>query len=79
MYLAQARDHWRGVGLVDPAGKAGRTIGQQTEFRMRYRGSKYFDIETAYVYFREGDFVRALRASSRGWAGYFYLATDVHF
>ncbi len=79
MYLAQARDQWRGVGLVDPTGKAGRTVGQQTEFRLRYRWSKYFDTDTAYVYFRKGDFVRALQPNSHGWAGYFYVSSDLHF
>jgi len=78
-YLAQARDQWRGVGLADPTGKAGRTIGQMTEFRLRYRWNKYFDSETSYVYFREGDFVQALRPNPRGWAGYFYVSTDLHF
>ena len=79
MYLAQARDHWRGVGLADPAGNAGRSVGQQTEFRLRYRWSKFLDSETAYVHFREGTFVRALRPSLRGSAGYFYISTDLHF
>ncbi|MEQ1884988.1 MAG: alginate export family protein [Bryobacteraceae bacterium] len=79
MYLAQARDQWRGVGLVDPTGKSGHTIGQQTEFQLRYRWSKYFDCESAYVFFREGSFVRAFHPNSRGWAGYFYISTDVHF
>lgn len=78
-YLAQARDQWRGVGLVDPTGKAGRTVGQMTEFRLRHRWSKYFDSEASYVYFREGRFVRELRPNSRGWAGYFYASTDLHF
>lgn len=79
MYLAQARDQWRGVGLVDPTGRAGRHIGQQTEFRLRYRWSTYFDTDAAYVHFTEGKFVRTLRPGLPGAANYFYVSTDVHF
>ncbi len=64
MYLAQARDQWRGVGLSDPTGNAGRNVGQQTELRLRYRWSKFLDTDTAYVYFAEGAFVRAVRPSA---------------
>lgn len=79
MYLAQARDQRRGVGLIDPTGKAGRTIGQQTEFRFRYRWSKFFDTDAAYVHFREGTFVRTLRPTLPRSANYIYISTDLHF
>ena len=79
LYLAQARDVWRGAGLGDPSGRSGRSVGQQTETRLHYRWNKWFDFETGYTVLREGSFLRALRPASKGWGGYFYSSSDWHF
>jgi len=78
--LAQARDQWRGVGLVDPTGKSGSYVGQQTEYRARYRWSRYFELDTGLVLFLEGSFIRSVRHQAQSnWARYYYVSTEWKF
>jgi len=78
--LAQARDRWRCVGLADPSGKSGSYVGQQTEYRLRYRWSSYFEFDTGLVLFQEGSFIRSVRRQhDANLAKYFFMATDWHF
>jgi hypothetical protein len=78
--LAQARDQWRGVGLVDPTGKSGSYVGQQTEYRVRYRWNRYFELDTGLVLFLEGSFIRSVRRQTEtNWARYYYVSTEWKF
>jgi hypothetical protein len=78
--MAQSRDQWRGVGLVDASGRSGTYVGQQTEFRFRYHPRKFFELDTGYTAFREGSFVQSVRHEAvRGWAHFLFVATDWHF
>jgi hypothetical protein len=78
--MAQAKDQWRGVGLTDPTGKSGSYIGQQTEYRVRYRWGKYFEVDSGLVLFREGSFIRSVRNQMQSnWARYYFIATEWKF
>ena len=78
-WLAEARDRWRSMGLVDATGAAGRHIGEQAEWRSRYRFSSHLDFDGAVTVFREGAFVRALKPSPKGRAVHLYAGLDLHY
>lgn len=77
--LASARDRWRSSNLWDPTGAAGADIGWQTDVRLRYRWRQYFELDTAFVVLREGDFPRRLRPSGSGYTTFLTTAVEVRF
>ncbi len=79
VWLAEARDRWRSTGLVNPTGGSGRHVGEQVEWRTRYRVSPHLDFDGALTRFDEGAFTRALKPSPRGRALHVYAGLDVHF
>lgn len=80
LLLAEAKDQWRGVGLADPTGRSGSYVGQQTEYRARYRWDRHFEIDTGLVLFREGSFIRSVRQQTQSnWARFYYVATEWKF
>jgi hypothetical protein len=55
-------------------------VGQQTEFRVRYRWQTHFEFDTGYVRFREGSFVRKTSAKPvDGWGTFFFVANEWKF
>jgi hypothetical protein len=80
LQLAQRRDQWRGVGLADPSGRSGAYVGQQTEYRLRYQWTKYFELDTGLVLFREGSFIRSVRNQAQSnWARFYFVASEWKF
>jgi hypothetical protein len=80
VWLAQERDVWRGIGLSDPSGRSGNYVGQQTEFRLRYSWQSHFELDTGYVLFREGSFVRGTSPKPvDGWGTFFFVANEWKF
>lgn len=77
--LASARERWRSSNLWDPTGAAGTDIGWQTDVRLRYRWRQYFELDTAFVVLREGDFPRRLRPSGSGYTTFLTTAVEVRF
>jgi hypothetical protein len=77
VWLAEARDEWRPSGLVDATGGTGRSVGTQTEVRVRYRIIPSLEFDGAVTMFDEGRFVRALRPSTKGRATHVYAGFDV--
>lgn len=78
-WLAQARDRWRPIGLVDPTGRSGTALGSQTDFRLRYRWRRHLEVDGAAVYFHDGAFVRARRPNLTGRPVFFVLSTEWSF
>lgn len=79
MYLAQARDRWRSTALVDPTGAAGRHVGEQIEWRTRYRFTPHLEFDGGLTVFREGSFVERLRPSSPGRSVHVYAGLEVKY
>lgn len=77
--LASARERWRSSNLWDPTGAAGTDIGWQTDVRLRYRWRQYFELDTAFVVLREGEFPRRLRPSGSGYTTFLTTAVEVRF
>lgn len=77
-WLAEARDRWRSIGLIDATGRSGTEIGTQTDIRVRYQ-FRHLEIDGAIVYFREGAFVRTLRPDVTGRPVFFALSTEFMF
>lgn len=78
-WLAEPRDRWRSIGLVDPTGRSGTALGTQTDVRVRYQLRNHLEVDGAVVYFREGAFVRAVRPNVAGRPVFFVLSTEVLF
>ena len=79
IWLAQARDRWRSTGLTDVTGAAGRHVGEQVEWRTRYRVSPHLDFDGALTLFEEGAFVRAVKPSPHGRSLHLYAGLDLHY
>lgn len=79
MYLAAARDRWRSTALVDPTGAAGRHIGEQFEWRTRYRFTPHVEFDGGVTLFREGSFVERLRPNSSGRSVHVYAGLEVKY
>ena len=79
VWLAQARDRWRSTGLGDPTGAAGRHVGEQYEWRSRYRFTPHIELDTALTLFDEGRFARTLKPSPRGRSLHFYAGVEVKY
>lgn len=77
--LASARERWRSSNLWDPTGAAGTDIGWQTDVRLRYRWRQYFELDSAFVVLREGEFPRRLRPSGSGCTTFLTTAVEVRF
>jgi hypothetical protein len=77
--LASARERWRSSNLWDPTGAAGTDIGWQTDVRLRYRWRQYFELDSAFVVLREGEFPRRLRPSGSGDTTFLTTAVEVRF
>jgi hypothetical protein len=77
--LAEARDSWRSMGLQDPTGQAGTHVGTQAELRLRRRFGPHVEIDSGFVYFDEGRFVRTLKPSGDGRALFAYSGIEVKF
>ncbi|MEZ5419288.1 MAG: alginate export family protein [Vicinamibacterales bacterium] len=79
VWLAEVRDRWRSTGLVDPTGAAGRHVGEQVEWRTRYRVTPHLDFDGGLTVFREGRFVRTLKPSPHGYAVHVYAGLEVRY
>jgi len=79
MYLAEARDRWRTTALVDPTGAAGRHVGEQLEWRNRYRFTPHLEFDGGLTVFREGPFVKRLRPGSSGRSVHLYAGLEVKY
>lgn len=79
VWLADARDRWRPVGLGDPTGAAGRHVGTQTEYRLRYRIGRHVEIDSGVVHLAEGRFLRQLGPDRRGRALFFYSGVELRY
>ena len=79
IWLAQARDRWRSTGLADATGAAGRHVGEQVEWRTRYRITPHLDFDGALTLFKEGAFVRAVKPSPHGRSVHLYAGLDLHY
>ncbi|MBM3782098.1 MAG: hypothetical protein FJW29_10585 [Acidobacteria bacterium] len=79
VWLANARDRWRPVGLVDPTGSAGWHVGTQTEYRLRYRIGWRIEIDSGVVHLVEGRFLRQLGPGHRGRALFFYSGVEFRY
>jgi len=79
VWLANARDRWRPVGLVDPTGSAGWHVGTQTEYRLRYRIGRRIEIDSGVVHLVEGRFLRQLGPGHRGRALFFYSGVEFRY
>ena len=77
--LAQARDAWRSMNLQDPTGRAGTHVGTQAELRLRRRFGPHVEIDSGFVYFDEGRFVRTLKPSGDGRALFAYSGIELKF
>lgn len=77
--LAEARDRWRSTGLGDPTGAAGRHVGEQFEWRSRYRFTPHVEMDTALTLFEEGRFARTLKPSPHGRSLHFYAGVEVKY
>ena len=79
LFLAEARDRWRSTALVDPTGAAGRHVGEQIEWRARYRFTSHLDFDGGVTLFREGPFVRRLRPEASGRSVHVYAGVEVRY
>ncbi|MEP7118198.1 MAG: alginate export family protein [Acidobacteriota bacterium] len=79
LWLAQARDRWRAVGIGDATGQAGRHVGTQVEWRARYRFTPHFDFDGGVTLFDESHFVEVLRPSPHGHAVYMYAGIELKY
>ncbi len=79
IWLAEARDRWRTTSLVDPTGAAGRHVGEQIEWRTRYRFTPHLEFDGGLTLFREGQFVERLRPSRNGRSVHFYAGLEVRY
>jgi len=79
MWLAQARDRWRSTGLGSPDGTAGRHLGEQVEWRSRYRFTPHVELDTALTLFEEGRFATTLKPSPHGRSLHFYAGVEVRY
>ncbi|NNL64871.1 MAG: alginate export family protein, partial [Myxococcales bacterium] len=74
-WLAERRDAWTTSGVRDPAGRSGRYVGSQIDFRLRYDvvpGN--VRLETGFAHLFDGGFVKSAPNSNRqGDTTYGYL------
>ncbi len=79
IWLAEPRDRWRTTSLVDPTGAAGSHVGEQLEWRTRYRFTSHLEFDGGLTLFREGPFVERLRPSRNGRSVHFYAGLEVRY
>jgi hypothetical protein len=74
--LARAKDGFVGTGLRDASGASGRHLGEDVEFRVRWRPTSWLDLDAGYDHWFEGRYMdRVAGAPSSGDADFFYLST----
>ncbi len=77
-WLARAKDAWVGSGLQDPAGKSGKTLGQNFEANIKWKPKKFFLLEFGYARFFKGSYLDRVPGSSRtADSNYFFIATEI--
>ena len=80
-WLAEKRDRWTTTGVVDPTGQSGSFIGQQIEFRLRWRPlPRNLLIEAGYAHLFDGEFIKnAPNSPAQGDSDYVYTQVVFHF
>jgi hypothetical protein len=80
-WLASDRDFWTTAGVVDPSGGSGSFLGQQVEFRLRWRpfpGNLL--LEMGYAHLFDGEFMQdAPNSPSAGDSDYVYTQVALTF
>ena len=73
VWLAAKRDNWVGTGVRDPSGASGSFVGQQIEFRLRWRplpGNLMIEVGSAHLF--AGEFIDRAPNSNGGDTHYVY-------
>jgi hypothetical protein len=78
--LAEARDSWVGVGLLDASGASGRVLGRQIDARLSWDAiENRLGLETGFAYFSKGRFVDRTAPARSGPSTYLYAALTASF
>lgn len=80
-WLAEARDGWAAARVSDPAGQAGRFIGNEFEFSVNWNViPKNLALEVGGAFLLNGEFPeRAPNASGEGDSSYLYTQLSLSF
>ena len=76
-WLASDNDAWVIPGRRDPSGDSGDFVGQEVEFRMRYKIDPRVGLEMGYSHLFPGPFLRNTNPADD--ADFFYVQTTVQF
>lgn len=82
-WLAQSRDAWVGSGLQDTTGGSGNFLGQDIEFKARWKLSPNFKFSIGYDHFFKGSYIerfaRVPGNPSADDTDYIYVQTEIKF
>lgn len=78
--LDSATDAWSGLGLRDPTGQAGRSLGRQLEGSFTWAAIRdRLTVETGFAYLSAGRFMRETIPAFRGDPSYVYTVLTTRF
>lgn len=75
-WLASAQDRWNNANLRDRTGRSGDFMGQEFDFRSRYKVFSRLDTNIGYAHFIPGGFTRKLSRSAD--SNFFYIEISIY-